>query len=337
MDITQLTLEIDQLKKDMDEHPKNSGEYADIKAKRDALMRKRLKMRKENSDTVSISSSNSRKSVKIIEPRDARSEGSQRSTDDDEYLETMKYIAEQEKLYQESLQHVAEGPSTFIDPSGEAQPPAQIIDQPPVQEPQQRPTQEEAIKLANEFVSDLRRMIPDKVSFAEQPVNDAITRQFAGPKAIIPKETLIGDIYKLQAVMGIHPTEDLKELSYEDLQMKLKEVSAKFKSKKHTVSELLANLHVVGLTALLNLSNPICEDQAGFSFADVQKNAEDAKPMLISCYDDLIQEDPVLGKYLMSASSGAVGLLSASTVIAAKSFTTDQKKFSSPITHSNHH
>lgn len=315
--IEELTAQIDELKKEMDNHPKNSDEYSSINDTRNKLMKQRTRLRnksKKDDDNTSVSSSNSRRAkvVKILE--DTKSEAST----DDEYLETMKYIAEQEAKYQEVL--TASGPSELIiDPAPEQN----------VPQPIQQPSQEEALKIVNEFVQDLKKELPKRpiASFVDQPVNEAITKQFLGPQGVIPKETLIGDIYKLQAVMGIHPTEDLKELSYEDLQMKLKEVSAKFRAKKHTVSELLANLHVVGLTAILNLSNPMCEETAGFTFANVQENAEEAKPMLISCYDELIQEDPVLGKYLMTASSGAVGLLSASTVIAAKSFSTDEKKF----------
>jgi len=120
--------------------------------------------------------------------------------------------------------------------------------------------------------------------------------------------------------------DDLRDKTTEDLRAILKETGKRFVDKIDGASDMLANLHIVGTAALLNFSRPIVEE-ASFTFENVEANADSRKEAIKMCYDDLIRKDPYIGPYLLSMSSGAIGLLVNTTAIAATSFTTDKKKF----------
>jgi len=172
------------------------------------------------------------------------------------------------------------------------------------------------------MVQDFQKEIRE-VSFAEQPVNEAITKQFSKP---LSKETILTDIYKLRSAMGEHLRDDLKDKTVEDLRIELRETGERFRNKIEGASDMLAGLHVVGTAAFLNFSRPIVEE-ASFTFDNVEQNADARKEAIKMCYDDLIRKDPYIGPYLLNMSSGAIGLLVNTTAIAATSFTTNKKKF----------
>lgn len=317
-----LTEKIDSLKKEMDNHPKNSEKYTELFDMRKNLMKKRSKIRaKSKKDTDSVySGTSSVRSVKRVSmnvPSDSES--------DDDFADSIKYLKEQEQRIFGLQKEETPKENEIVKENDQ-----EIVNNQEIPKEIPRETPEIPKETLETFIKDFEKEMSSimgnkkEISFANNPTNEAVARQFKNP---VTRETLIGDITKIRALMGLHPDETLKDKSFEDLHMTLKDCMVKFKARKHSVSEMLANLHVVGYTALLNMANPIVEESCSFTFADVKKNAEEAKPVLINCYEDIIENDPYLGKYLLQASSGTVGLLSTSALIAARSFETDQKKF----------
>lgn len=356
--IDNLTEKIEALKLELDNHAKNSREYLDIKAQRETLMKERVKLRnrvkKGSLDTLSVTSNTSNRSLKSNNKSDLSSlakptkkvtlitpQPEEVVLEDDEYLDTMRYLAEQEEIMLKTIPVKPDSEMVDITPGSDSSVKVQCKEQGKEQgneldkqqdilQQTQDNLQKDMAPLIQEFKNDMKNLFSTnnqakpEVTFINNPQNDAIRNQFQGQ---LTKQQIIMDIHKLQAVMGIHASEDLNDKSYEDCFQMLKDIGVKFRTKKHNISELLANMHVVGYAALLNLANPITEEQAGFTFANAKEHADEAKPMLAQCYDELIAEDPYLGKYLMASTSGGIGLLTVSASIAAKSFSMDEKKF----------
>ena len=102
----------------------------------------------------------------------------------------------------------------------------------------------------NDMIQDFQKELKE-VSFVDQPVNEAVIKQFGAP---LSKEVLLTDIYKLRSAMGDHVRDDLRDKTTEDLRAILKETGKRFVDKIDGASDMLANLHIVGTAALLNFS-----------------------------------------------------------------------------------